>query len=236
MTPLLDARNLAIPERLQPTDLKLASGMTAVIGPNGAGKTSLLRALAGIEVERSHVLIAGEELAQAPPPRRMRLLSFLPATRSMVWPISTRDVIALGLPSPDPDRVSELLRQFELEALADRPVDHLSTGERSRVLLARALAARPRLLLLDEPLSNLDPYWVLRTLQILISEARRNGCAILSSLHDLNQIGAFERVLLVDGGRIVADAAPADVMDSPELARAFRIEKDGRNWRISEEA
>ena len=236
MTPLLDARNLAIPKRLQPTDLKLASGMTAVIGPNGAGKTSLLRALAGIEVERSDVLIAGEELAQAPPPRRMRLLSFLPATRSMVWPISTRDVIALGLPSPDPARVSELLRQFELEALADRPVDHLSTGERSRVLLARALAARPRLLLLDEPLSNLDPYWVLRTLQILISEARQNGCAILSSLHDLNQIGAFERVLLVDGGRIVADAAPADVMDSPELARAFRIEKDGRNWRISEEA
>lgn len=234
MTPLLEARGLAIPERLQPTDLKLASGMVAVIGPNGAGKTSLLRAIAGIEQAAGQVIVAGEGLAEAPPPRRMRLLSFLPATRNLVWPISTRDVISLGLPSPDPARVGELLKQLELEVLADRPVDHLSTGERSRVLLARALAARPRLLLLDEPLSNLDPYWVLRTLQILNLEARQRGCAVLASLHDLNQIAAFDRVLLVDGGRIVADGPPGDVMDSLELIRAFRIEKDGRSWKISE--
>ena len=236
MTPLLDARGLAIPGRLQPTDLKLASGMVAVIGPNGAGKTSMLRALSGIELDTGDVLIAGEELAQTPPARRMRLLSFLPATRNLVWPISTRDVIALGLPSPDPARIEELLKLLELEPLADRPADHLSTGERSRVLLARALAARPRLLLLDEPLSNLDPYWVLRTLQILNSETRQSGCAVLASLHDLNQIGAFERVLLVDGGRIIRDGSPTEVMDSPELVHAFRIEKDGRNWRISEKA
>src|SRR5215207_1280872 len=236
MTPLLDARGLAISGRLQPTDLELDPGMTAVIGPNGAGKTSLLRALAGIELEVGDVVIAGEDLTHAPSPRRMRLLSFLPATRALVWPISTRDVIALGLPSPDPARVDELLKQLELDALADRPVDLLSTGERSRVLLARALAARPRLLLLDEPLSNLDPYWVLRTLQILNSEAGQSGCAVLASLHDLNQIGAFERVLLVDGGRVVADGSPTEVMDSPVLARAFRIEKDGRSWKINEEA
>jgi len=236
MTPLLEVRGLAISGRLQPTDLELDPGMTGVIGPNGAGKTSLLRALAGIELEVGDVLIAGEDLTHAPSPRRMRLLSFLPATRALVWPISTRDVIALGLPSPDPARVDELLKQLELDALADRPVDLLSTGERSRVLLARALAARPRLLLLDEPLSNLDPYWVLRTLQILNSEAVRSGCAVLASLHDLNQIGAFERVLLVDGGRVVADGSPTEVMHSPVLARAFRIEKDGRSWKINAEA
>ena len=235
MTSLLEAHGLAISGRLQPTDLDLPPGMTAVIGPNGAGKTSLLRALAGIELETGDVLIAGEDLAHATPPRRMRLLSFLPATRALVWPISTRDVIALGLPSPDPARVDELLRQLELDALADRRVDHLSTGERSRVLLARALAARPRLLLLDEPLSNLDPYWVLRTLQILRSEAGQCDCAVLASLHDLNQIRAFERVLLVDAGKVVADGSPTGIMDSPELARAFRIEKDGRSWKISEE-
>ena len=234
MTPLLDARGLAIPGRLHPTDLKLASGMVAVIGPNGAGKTSMLRAIAGIELDSGDVRIVGEKVAQTPPPRRMRLLSFLPATRNLIWPISTRDVIALGLPSPDPARVDELLKQLELEPLAHRAADHLSTGERSRVLLARALAARPRLVLLDEPLSNLDPYWALRTLQILTSETRRSGCAVLASLHDLNQIGAFERVILVDGGRIVRDGSPTEVMDSPELVRAFRIEKDGRNWKISE--
>ena len=100
--------------------------------------------------------------------------------------------------------------------------------------MARALAARPRLLLLDEPLSNLDPYWVLRTLQILTSETKQSGCAVLASLHDLNQIRTFERVLLVDGGRIAADGSPAEVMDSPALIRTFRIEKDGQSWKISE--
>jgi iron complex transport system ATP-binding protein len=120
MTPLLNATGLAISGRLQPVDLVLAPGMTAVIGPNGAGKTSLLRALAGIELETGNVLIAGEDLAEAPPPRRMRLLSFLPATRNMVWPICARDVIALGLPSPDTPRLEELLRELELEALANR--------------------------------------------------------------------------------------------------------------------
>jgi iron complex transport system ATP-binding protein len=67
-------------------------------------------------------------------------------------------------------------------------------------------------------------------------ETGQCGCAVLASLHDLNQIGAFERVLLVDGGKVVADGPPTEILDSPELARAFRIEKDGRSWKISEGA
>jgi iron complex transport system ATP-binding protein len=206
--------------------------MIAVIGPNGAGKTSLLRALAGIELQSGHVAVFGEDVAAAPPARRIRLLSFLPATRALVWPISVRDVIALGLPSADPDRVEELVELLELQAFADRPVNQLSTGERSRVVLARALAARPRLLLLDEPLANLDPYWVLRVLEILGDAIAQEQCAVLASLHDLAQAAAFSRVLLIDSGRLVADAAPKDMMESEELARAFRIEREGTGWRV----
>ncbi len=237
MTSLLEARGIGLAGRLKPTDLDCRSGeVVALIGPNGAGKTSLLRALAGIDGGEGRVVIEGESVEEAPPARRMRLLSFLPATRSLVWPISARDVIALGLPSPDDGRIGDLIAQLELEPLADRPVNHLSTGERSRVLLARALAARPRLLLLDEPLSNLDPYWVLRTLEILRSEAIQTRCAALASLHDLSQVGAFDRVLLVDDGEIIADATPAEVFDLPQFARAFRIEKAGKGWKISEKA
>jgi iron complex transport system ATP-binding protein len=166
----------------------------------------------------------------------MRLLSFLPATRSLIWPITARDVIALGFPSPNAGRIDELVEVLELQQLAERPVNHLSTGERSRVLLARALAARPKLLLLDEPLSNLDPYWVLKTLEILRIEAKANGSAVLTSVHDLNQIIAFDRAILLNQGRVVADSEPGEMLASTALAEAFRIEKVSSGWRIREGA
>jgi iron complex transport system ATP-binding protein len=237
MTSVLDARGLALAGRLQPTELQCGPGeMIAVIGPNGAGKTTLLRSIAGIEADEGTVRIDGEEVSVASPARRMRLLSFLPATRGLIWPIAARDVIALGLPSPDPGRVEALIALLELEPIAHRPVNHLSTGERSRVLLARALVARPRLLLLDEPLSNLDPYWVIRTLEILRDEIGANESAALVSVHDLNQVGSFDRVLLMDCGAIAADGGPAEMLGSAALEQAFRIARAGSGWRINESA
>jgi len=235
MTSLLKASAITIPGRLEPTDLQCAGGeMIAVIGPNGAGKTSLLRGLAGIELPSGHVAIDNEDVASAPPMRRKRLLSFLPATRSLVWPISARDVITLGLPISS-ERIDELIELLELNTLANRPVNSLSTGERSRVLFARALAARPRVLLLDEPLSNLDPYWVLTTLNIL-RDTVAGGCAVLASLHNLEQVAAFSRVLLVDRGRIVADQEPAEILASECLSQAFRVERSEAGWKVRETA
>jgi iron complex transport system ATP-binding protein len=233
MTPVLDARAIALEGRLGSTELHCRAGeMIAVIGPNGAGKTSLLRAIAGIELSAGHVRICGEEIARTAPARRMQLLSFLPATRSLIWPITARDVIALGLPSPDAGRIDELVEVLELRQLAERPVNHLSTGERSRVLLARALAAKPRLLLLDEPLSNLDPYWALKTVEILRAEAKANGSAVLTSVHDLNQVTAFDRAILLDQGKVAADGEPSEMLASQVFAAAFRIEKASSGWRI----
>jgi iron complex transport system ATP-binding protein len=233
MTPLLAASGITVEGRLEPTELNVQAGeLVGVIGPNGAGKTSLLRALAGIELRQGVVTIDGETVATAPPSRRMRLLGFLPATRSLVWPISARDVIALGLTEPDTGRIEELIDLLELQAFADRPVNSLSTGERSRVLFARALAARPRVLLLDEPLSNLDPYWVLRTLEILEQAVAATNCAVLASLHNLEQMRAFSRVLLVDGGRIIADERPDEMLASETLGQAFRIERNGPAWQV----
>ena len=232
MTSLVQARGLRVAERLASTDLDVRAGeFVALIGPNGSGKTTLLRALAGIEGE-GDVLIDGQQPSAAAPARRMRLLSFLPASRDIVWPIPARDVIALGLPGGEPGRTDHLLEVLELGALADRPVNSLSTGERSRVLLARALAANPRLLLLDEPLSNLDPYWVLRTLDILKALLAEENCAAIVSLHDLGQVERFDRLLLLEGGRVAVDAAPQEVVASAELARIFRIERSGGGWSV----
>jgi iron complex transport system ATP-binding protein len=162
-------------------------------------------------------------------------LSFLPASREIAWPISAREIIALGLPVADWARVDELVADLELEGLADRAADRLSTGERARVLLARALGPRPRLLLLDEPLSNLDPYWALRLLDILRASLV-DGAAALVALHDIDRITAFDRALLVANGEIQADLAPDEMLASKALTDAFRIERSGGKWRVKRPA
>jgi iron complex transport system ATP-binding protein len=231
MTSLLAIQSGQIPGRLRPTNLQVAAGeLVAVIGPNGGGKTSLLRACAAIEGSGS-IQVAGADLRAAPPSRRARLLGYLPASRDIVWPITVRDLIALGLPSPDPSRVDELIALLELEPLVMRHVDRLSTGERARVLFARALAPRPRVLLLDEPLTNLDPYWVLRLLELL-REIAGQRAAVLVALHDIERMSAFDRVLLVNNGELRADLPPAKMISAPELCDAFRIERGSQGWHV----
>jgi iron complex transport system ATP-binding protein len=231
MTSLV-ARQVGIPGRLQPTDLDVQGGeLVALVGPNGGGKTSLLRALARIESASGVVAIGGEDLDLAPLARRRHLLSFLPASRDVTWPISARDVIALGLDRPDPARIEELIARFELEKLADRPVNRLSTGERARVLAARALVGEPRILLLDEPLSNLDPYWVLRFLSVF-EAAAQSGQAVLVALHDLSQLPRFNRALLIAGGKVRMDEAPASLVASERFEEIFRIRSADGGWRI----
>jgi iron complex transport system ATP-binding protein len=231
----LRANGLAIGGRLSPTDLALDGGaLVAVIGPNGGGKTSLLRALAGVEEAGGTVEIDGELLSRASEARRRKLLALLPASRDLGWPIAARDVIALGLGTRDEHRIADLVEVFELGPLASRPVNQLSTGERTRVLLARALAARPRLLMLDEVFANLEPYWVLRVAEILRTLAD-GGTLVIVALHDLGQLHRFDRALLVADGALQMNEAPADMVVSERFERLFRIAAAPGGWTIRPE-
>ena len=236
MTSLAVGQAVAIMGRLSPTDLSVEPGhLVAVIGPNGGGKTSLLRAMARTEDAGGTVCIDGHDLDSVAEAGRRRLVAFMPASREAPWPIHVVDFIQLGLGAPNPVGLDHLVTALELAPLIERPIDRLSTGERARTMLARALAGKARLLLLDEPLSNLDHYWVLRTIELLRAEIADNSRSAIVSVHDLGLIERFDRVLLVTGGVVVGDGAPADVLASDAFGVAFRIEPDGAGWGIRPE-
>jgi iron complex transport system ATP-binding protein len=234
MTASLDAKALSLSGRLQPTDLSLAAGdLACIVGPNGAGKTSLLHAIAGIGRPGGSVRVEGKDPTALAPDARKALLAYLPASRDLPWPVRAGDVIRLGLPPRESeDDLRNVLDALELAPLLDRRVDQLSTGERSRILIARALAPAPRLLLLDEPVANLDPYWQLRLMELLRERARESGCGLLLALHDLDLAARFaDRLIVVAGGALAADGPPAAVLAGDVIREVFGIERSAGEWR-----
>ena len=229
MTALLQASAVALPGRLRPTDFAMeAPELVCLVGPNGSGKTSLLHALARIGGAAGAVAVDGLRPEDLPPARRRRLLSYLPASRDIAWPLTARDLVRLGSGA---DEADEAMAALDLTPWADRRVDRLSTGERSRVLIARALAAKPRLLLLDEPVANLDPFWQLRLMERLGESVRRGQGAVVA-MHDLDLAGRFaDRLVLMDQGAIVAEGEPEAMLGSPRLSEVFGIERVDGLWR-----
>ena len=225
---LLVATGLRTAGRLQETSLTIEAGTLAcLIGPNGSGKTSLLHAIAGIGSSEGQVGIDGVDPLPLGPPKRQRLLTYLPASRDVKWPLSVKDLIRLG----GEHDIEPVLADLELQAFRDRRVDQLSTGERARVLLARALAPRPKLLLLDEPVANLDPLWQVKLMDRLRRLTRGSDRAVLMASHDLDLAGRFaDRLIVMDEGRTVADGGP-ELLEGREMEAVFGIERrDGAWW------
>jgi len=216
--------------------LNFSSGeLVGLIGPNGAGKSTLLRAMLGLAPPTNgHVTLDGVDFLAQPAADRARHVAFLPQERHVEWRLPARDIVMLGryphrarfgAPSPE-DRaaVARALDAVDGHALVDRPVAVLSGGERTRILLARALAVEAPLLLADEPITALDPYHQLHVMEILRARARV-GSGILAVLHDLPLAARFmDRLILMKDGQIVANGPPADVLTPQNLARIYRIE------------
>ena len=230
----LAATGLTRPPMLQPTSLGVGPGeVVGLIGPNGSGKTTLLRALAGLTPGPGTVTLDGTPLPDLPALHRARRLAYLPAEREAGWPMRARDVVALGLMpfgGRDDGAIDRALELTDATAFADRRVDRLSTGEKARVLLARALVGRPAYLLLDEPTANLDAHHALLMLDVLRGEAAR-GAGVLVTLHDLALAERWcDRLLLLDGGSLVASGSPAEVLTPEHLFNIFHVRRGASGW------
>ena len=217
---MLRASGLSLPGRLVDASLEVDAGeLVCLVGPNGSGKTSLLHALAGVGGADGEVSLDRADPRRLGPVERPRAFTYLPASRDLPWPLLARDLIALG----GGGEVDGL----ELDGVLDRRVDTLSTGERSRVLIARALAPRPKLLLLDEPTANLDPLWQIRLMERIRAELAGGDRIALVAIHDLDAAQRHaDRILVMDKGRIAAEG-----LDGPHVAAVFGIEKVAGQWR-----
>lgn len=227
--------------------LKVCSGeLVGLIGPNGAGKSTLLKSMLGIRPrEAGSVTLNGSNYDEMPPQDRARQVAFLPQDRRVEWRLRTRDVVMLGrfphrrgLGGPTPqDRgaVEKALGEVDALDLVDRPVSVLSGGERTRVLLARALAVEAPLLLADEPISALDPYHQLHVMEILRRLANE-GCGVLAVIHDLALAARFmDRLILMSEGAVVFDGPPKDALSAERIAEVYHVEalrgeQAGRPW------
>jgi iron complex transport system ATP-binding protein len=205
----------------------------ALIGPNGAGKSTLIRAMAALVPAGCTIRLNGCGIADLAPAERARRIAYLPQALEAAWPISVREVAALGflprgrrvehLTAADRDALAARLETLGLSALADRRLDSLSGGEQARAHLARALVTDADLLLLDEPFAALDPGWQIDVATLLRAEAAK-GRIVVASLHDLNAAARLaDQVWLMRDGALVAAGPPEAVLSAAPLAAAFGV-------------
>ncbi|MEU5425506.1 heme ABC transporter ATP-binding protein [Streptomyces olivoreticuli] len=216
---------------LSEVDLAVAGGeVLALVGPNGAGKSTLLAALAhDLPAESGEVWIDGRPAGAWTPADLALRRAVLPQSAELSFPFPARDVVRMGrapwagsdAEDEDDEAVRSAMAATEVTRFADRPFAALSGGERARVSLARVLAQRAPLLLLDEPTAALD----LRHQELVLRVCRERaaaGDAVVVVLHDLGLAGAYaDRVAVLHRGRIAAEGPPSEVFDAELLSHVY---------------
>jgi len=209
---------------LRGVDLAVPPGsLVGLVGPNGAGKTTLLRVLRGtLSPDAGRAAVAGRRVGALSARGRGRLVASVPQGTALSFDFTVERVVEMGrtphvprlrgLDAADRAAVRRAMARTDVERFADRSIAAVSGGERSRVLLARALAQETPVLLLDEPTASLDVNHAVRTLE-LVRELTADGKTAVAAIHDLDLAARYcDELALLSDGRVRAAGPPADVL------------------------
>jgi cobalamin transport system ATP-binding protein len=207
-------------------------GWLALIGPNGAGKSTLIRAAAGLVGYRGAITLDGTDVRSLRLRDRARLVAYVPQEPVLPPDMTVEQYVLLGrtphlgyLAGPgrrDRQRAAAALERLDVAGFAGRRLARMSGGERQRVVLARALATEPALLLLDEPTSMLDVGHQQQVLELVDLLRKESGLTVLSTLHDLTAAGQYaDELVLLHEGRVVAAGAASAVLTASLIETVY---------------
>jgi iron complex transport system ATP-binding protein len=219
---------------LNDVELEVGPGeMLSIVGPNGSGKSTLLKCINRIlKIKQNTVLIDGKDTSNINLKELSKIMGYVPQSSTSTFPFTVFDVVLMGrkpyihwsLSERDNEIVAEMLDFLGIGELAMRHYNELSGGEQQKVIIARALAQQPKILLLDEPTSSLDIKHQLEILCILRSLAQTKHCAVIVAMHDLNLASRFsDSMLMLKQGCIFTVGTPDAVLTEENIESIYGI-------------
>ena len=220
--------------------LELASSeILGIVGPNGAGKSTLMRCINRIlKPNGGSILLDGQEVKEMSRMEIARHMGYVPQTSTSVFPASVFDTVLMGRrprigwrsSEGDVEKVLEILKLLGIEQFALRDFNEISGGQQQKVVIARALAQEPDVLLLDEPTSNLDIRHQLEAMDIIKKLVKETGISAITAIHDLNLASRYsDRVIMLNGGSIFDVGNPASVLNPENIKHVYGVEAVVRN-------
>jgi lipopolysaccharide export system ATP-binding protein len=207
-----------------------AGEVVGLLGPNGAGKTTCFYMIVGlVAADAGRIVLDGRDITQEPMYERAKLgVGYLPQEPSVFRKLSVADNIALVLELRDDldadgraAELASLMEELQITHVADQAGASLSGGERRRVEIARALAAKPRMILLDEPFAGVDPISV-GDIQRIVTHLKNRGIGVLITDHNVREtLGICDRAYILAEGVVLAQGSPDQILDNPDVRRVY---------------
>jgi len=226
---MIKIENLSQPYGLKGIRCTIPTGkLVGIMGANGAGKSTLLKTIAGIlPIKSGEIWFDNHKLTTMTAEQKSQQLAYLAQNTEIHWDLSVYDVIALGLPNPlhrakEQEKVRSISETFSVSHLLEKSFRQLSGGEKARVQLARCCIKNAPLLLADEPIAALDPFYQIDIMEQLKSLTPSHTCVV--AIHHLSLAYKFcDEVILLNQEQIIANGETTGVLTAENLAKAFSI-------------